>query len=163
MTPKELIEEANRRRERREAGLPLTEATGKPVVDDLATVVRTETECRITIKGPPRTKKNSTTLGIRQSPAYRKFCADVKLQLREFRPPLADKPYNLAAQFYVDDYGRLADLIGLLQGLADALEAAKVVSNDKVFLGFDHSRKHTDDRKNPRVEIHITELAPSIS
>ena len=116
---------------------------------------------RCTIRSAPRTKKNSTTLGIRQSPAYRAYC---DLIVNGFEPlltqlelPLADRPYNLAATFYVDRWGERADLIGLLQGLADALENAGVVSDDRWFRALDKSRVIAGEAE-PRVELLITEL-----
>ena len=118
---------------------------------------------RCTIRTAPRTKKNSTTLGIRQSPAYRAYR---DLIINGFAPllaslelPLPDRPYNLAATFYVDRWGERADLIGLLQGLADALENAGVVSDDRWFRSFDGSRAIAGD-PSPRVELLITELTP---
>ena len=99
---------------------------------------------RCVIRTAPRTKKNHTTLGIRQSPAYRAYrdliIAGFAPLLAELELPLPDRPYNLAATFYVDRWGERADLIGLLQGLADALENAGVVSDDRWFRAFDGAR-----------------------
>lgn len=110
---------------------------------------------------PPRTKKNSTMLGIVQSPAYRRFCqgvVDATNQLRgEFSLPIPDAPYNLAAVFYVDKPGERADLIGLIQGTADALQEAKVVSDDKWFKTLDGCRIVVGD-PTPRVEVVITPI-----
>lgn len=116
---------------------------------------------RCTIRTAPRTKKNSTTLGIRQSPAYRAY-RDAIINgfaplLAQLELPLPDRPYTLAATFYVDRWGERADLIGLLQGLADALENAGVVSDDHWFRSFDGSRAIAGD-PSPRVELLITEL-----
>lgn len=168
-SPAEIRAEAARRKERRAKGLPLhDEAVSKEVIRekrigsqhplDNAIITRGKGELRIVLSGAPRTKKNHTVLGIRQGPAYTKWNADVKRQLIHFTEPLPSKPYNLEAHFYVDRYGVPADLIGLLQGLADSLQAAGVVVNDGLFVSFDGSRKHTDDQKNPRTEISITEL-----
>ncbi len=115
---------------------------------------------------PPRTKKNSTMLGIIQSAAYRRYAgiiADCVAAARdEFRTdrvhlPLPDQPYNLEAVFYVDSHGKTADLFGLLQAIADAIQDAGVLSNDWYFRTSDGSRVVFDDPR-PRVEIIITPL-----
>lgn len=119
------------------------------------------------IFGPARTKKNSTQLGIVQSPGYKKWCATVVDALcRDHLPAVAGAepwgfpgtPLNLKAVFYVDSKGLHSDLVGLLQGFCDALENAGIVPDDKWFLGFDGSRKLTFDTINPRVEFWITPL-----
>jgi len=116
---------------------------------------------RCTVRTAPRTKKNSTTLGIRQSPAYRAYRDTIvngfAPLLAQLELPLPDRPYTLAAMFYVDRWGERADLVGLLQGLADALENAGVVRDDKWFRAFDGSRVVTGDPA-PRVELMITDL-----
>lgn len=113
------------------------------------------------IAGPPRTKKNSKEHYTRQSQGYRVYRDRV---VNGFLPllaglelPLADRDYNLRATFYVDTKGEQADLVGLIQGLADALENAGVVSNDRWFRGFDRSRMIAGD-KAPRVELLISPL-----
>lgn len=144
--PVEVEGEVKRRLARREANAP--------VLEDYEPADR----IRLTLLGPPRTKKNSTTLGIRQSPAYRKYNADAKDQLAFVRK-LKDIDYNLDAQFYVDTYGEKADLIGLLQALADTLQDAGIVTNDKQFRGFDGSRVHHGHESPPRTEISVRPLS----
>ena len=114
------------------------------------------------IPTPPRTKKNSTYLGIRQSNAYRKFAQDVaatilprKLGLK--LPLPRDLHFNLRALFYVDVAGERADLFGLLQATADALQDAGVLENDWQFRSCDGSRIFFGDR-SPRVEVLIDPL-----
>lgn len=168
MTPEAIRLEVARRKERRAKGLPLTE---DPALDsrqrakarmklEPAKVEASEHEWRITLYGPPRTKKNHTTLGIRPHAAYRKWCADVVDQIGEsdFVGPIPDARYNLAAKFFVDRYGKNADLIGLIQGVADALRAAKVVSDDKLFKGLDGCRRVDKYEGEPRCEITIKPL-----
>lgn len=70
--------------------------------------------------------------------------------------PLPDRAYNCAAIFYRD--ANRGDAVGYYQGLADVLEKAKVVSNDKWITQWDGSRLLID-RDNPRVELVITEVA----
>jgi hypothetical protein len=143
--PPAIQSEVKRRQARRALNVPLTQ--------DYEPADR----CSLTLQGPPRSKKNSlTALGV-QSPAYRKYHADALDQLR-FAKKLKDIPYNINAQFYVDGWGKAADLIGLEQALADTLQAAGVVTNDKQFGGWDGSRKHEDHGTEPRTEITITPL-----
>lgn len=116
---------------------------------------------------PPRTKKNSTFLGIRQSPGYVRYRDSIVLAVREandeFRQdhglglPLPVMPYNLAATFHVDWRGESADLINLLQGLADALENAGVVTNDNQFRRVDGS-VIVIGSDTPRVELVISPI-----
>lgn len=117
------------------------------------------TRCDGIIVGAPRTKKNSKAHYTRQSPGYRHWRNGVIAALKN-KPtfPLADQPYNLEAHFYVDQKGVPADLLGLLQGFADALENAGVVTDDKWFEAVDRSRKHTTDQAHPRAEFIITPL-----
>lgn len=117
---------------------------------------------RLVLNGPPRTKKNGTTLGIRQSPAYRRYRDAIISALAGMRhgygsPILPDQAYNCEAVFYVDKKGERADLVGLLQGFCDALENAGVVSNDWYFRRFDGTRVVIGD-SIPRVEVEITPL-----
>jgi Holliday junction resolvase RusA-like endonuclease len=137
--------EAKRRMERRAKGLKLT--------DDYEPADR----MTLTLMGPPRSKKNHTVTHGVQSPAYRKYKADALDQLR-FVKKLKDIDLNLEAHFYVDGWGKAADLVGLIQGLADVLQNAGVVTNDKQFKGLDRSRVHEDHGTAPRTEISITPL-----
>jgi Holliday junction resolvase RusA-like endonuclease len=137
------ITEAKRRQARRDKGQPLTES------------FEPADRCNLTLMGPPRTKKNSlVALGV-QSPAYRKYRADALQQL-QFAKRLEDRDYNLSAQFYVDGWGKSADLTGLLQALADILQDAGIVTNDRQFAAFDGSRVHRDHDSECRTELTIT-------
>lgn len=111
---------------------------------------------------PPRTKKNhGRFFGLAQSGAYVRYrdaiVAAVKQAKQELGLPLPDQPYNLAAVFYVDHYGKSADLFGLLQGIADVLENAGIVRDDWHFRTADGSRIVEGD-ETPRVEITITPI-----
>lgn len=130
-------------------------------VDSPVRAIRWIDGLQCTISGPPRTKKNSKEHYTRQSKGYRVYRDSV---VNGFLPllaglelPLVDRDYNLRATFYVDTKGEQADLVGLIQGLADALENAGVVSNDRWFRGFDRSRMIAGD-KAPRVELLISPL-----
>jgi Holliday junction resolvase RusA-like endonuclease len=111
---------------------------------------------------PPRTKKNGTTLGIKQSKAYRGYRDAIIAALPELARaslglPLPEREYNIAATYYVDRRGERADKVGLDQGLYDALENAGVVTNDWQFRTADGTRIVFGDPR-PRVEITITPL-----
>jgi hypothetical protein len=71
---------------------------------------------------------------------------------------LPDEPVNLEAHFYVDVKGVPADLVGLLQGLCDALQAATVVRDDNWIRGFDGSRISYLDKNHPRTELELCPL-----
>lgn len=122
---------------------------------------------RATFWLPPRTKKNGTILGIRQSPAYVRYRDAIKAAVAEandefredggLRLPLPDQRYNLCAVFYVDTPGERADLFGLFDGIADALQDAGVISKDWWFRTVDGSHVVEGDA-NPRVEVTITPI-----
>lgn len=114
---------------------------------------------------PPRTKKTGATLGIRQKKAYALY-RDAIIHVIEpvqaqLGLPLPPKPvtYNIAAIYYVDKRGELADVNGLNQGLHDALQDAGVIVNDWQFRTTDGTRIVTGDPE-PRVELTITPIEP---
>lgn len=118
----------------------------------------------ITIFGAPRTKKNSSRVlkfgkfnKVVPSEAYLTWRDSAVPQMRiawAGRAIIAD-PVNVRATVYRDaDRG---DLIGYLQGIADALEEAGVVTDDMWIRGWDGSRLDKD-AKNPRVVIEIEAL-----
>ena len=117
-----------------------------------------------TIYGAPRTKKNaaSSTGGFISTPGYKHWCAGIVRGLMPERVTLPEEPLNLEAQFYVDSRGVPADLVGLLQGLCDALQAAKVVTNDNWIRGFDGSRIIYTDQHHPRTVMELCPLRPWI-
>jgi hypothetical protein len=81
----------------------------------------------------PRTKKNHGRTVVTPSVAYARFEHHVREQLRDVVDalglPLPDRRYNCAARFLVDN--DRADTLGLMQGLADALQKARVVTDDR--------------------------------
>lgn len=119
---------------------------------------------RLTIPGIPRTKKNSQRVvprGGRHIPlpskAWEEWAADAvpKLQFwaQQMRlAPLA-RPLNCAALFYRD--ANRGDAAGFYQGLADILEKAGIVANDKWIVSWDESRL-CKDASRPRVELVLT-------
>lgn len=128
----------------------------------------------------PRTKKNSRTHVRKRaksgnmitvplpSDAYREmegqivvFVARRQLRLAAFPFPVSmqalrlEQPINCAAIFYRDaDRG---DAVGYYQGLADALEAAGVVADDKWIKQWDGSRL-AKDAGRPRIEVTLTAI-----
>jgi hypothetical protein len=120
----------------------------------------------LVLRTAPRSAKNHTS-GVAKAPsvAYRRYETWIHDTLRPHLAalglPLPDGSYNVCALFYYD--GTEPDLHGLMQGLADALEAdakkdfAGVFANDRCIGGWDFSRK-VHDPIRPRVELTITPL-----
>lgn len=118
---------------------------------------------RLMIMGAPRTKKNhGTRLKIGgqvktvPSAAWRAWRDEALKQIPAGMLP--DAPYNCAALFYRDRAA--GDAVGYFQGLADVLQEAGVVSDDKWLLAWDGSRL-MKDATNPRVELMISALTPT--
>jgi len=118
---------------------------------------------RLVIFGPPRTKKNSSRIvkvgsGLRIIPSKAQVTwakgAVVQLADQWCRPPLS-QPVHVAATFFRER--KLGDLINFAQALADALQAAGVVSDDKYIESWDGTRL-AKDATNPRVELTISPL-----
>lgn len=118
---------------------------------------------RLTLFGPPRTKKTSNQLQrhggrlkVIPSAAWMAW-RDALLATGQLpvEAPLPDQPYNCAAVFYrASDVG---DLVGFQQGLADVLEEGGVLSNDRWIQAWDGTRLALD-RACPRVEITLSPL-----
>lgn len=118
----------------------------------------------LTVFTAPRTKKNhSASLYSKKSPAYRRFAAEVTaaVQAADVRHklglPLPVIAYNCAAVYYVDRYGKTADLAGLNQGLYDALQDAGVLSDDWWIRTANGTRIVLDD-PTPRVELLLSPI-----
>lgn len=122
---------------------------------------------RLTISGPPRTKKNSGRIvnggknrrfRILPSAAWSEWAEKAVLELatqtRKMRQsfPLLES-YNCEALFYRE--AARGDAVGFYQGLADVLEKAGVVADDRQLTSWDGSRL-LKDSENPRVEVTIT-------
>ena len=117
----------------------------------------------------PRTKKNSRvhakvrgrTVPL-PSEAYKKMARDVSAWAQEkvVKGRWAcwldlQQPLNCAAIFYRD--ANRGDAVGYYQGLADALEAAGIVADDKWITQWDGSRLRKDANR-PRIEVTLTAL-----
>jgi hypothetical protein len=117
----------------------------------------------VVVNGAPRTKKNHGRVERRgkrivhlPSLAFTKWEAIAKPQLRlawaEYQP--IEWPVNVRAHFYRD--ALTGDAVGYYQALADVLQAACVVTDDKYIVSWDGSRL-LKDAERPRVELVITD------
>lgn len=119
---------------------------------------------RLVIEGAPRTKKTSNRVlrfgrfnKIVPSAQYLAWRDSAVAQIKWSHPLLEQiaRPVNVRARVYRD--AMRGDLIGYLQGLADALQEAGVVADDKWIEGWDGSRLDKDAER-PRIELEIQEL-----
>jgi Holliday junction resolvase RusA-like endonuclease len=114
------------------------------------------------IRGAPRTKKTSNQAAVINGRArvfpsakYRAFARVAVPQLRaqHMIGPLAD-PVHVKATFYRE--ANRGDLIGYMQALADVLEEAGVLVNDRQIVCWDGTSM-AKDAASPRTEIEIRE------
>ncbi len=117
---------------------------------------------RITLYGDPRTKKNSQRIvyvgghpKIRPSKAYEEYEAACLWQLKH--GDMISGRVNLACRFYMRTRRRV-DLANLIEAVQDILVKGLVLEDDsrEIIVSLDGCRVDID-RKNPRVEIEITE------
>lgn len=123
-----------------------------------------------TIPGAPRTKKNHGKVlwrGKRKlhvpSDAYMAWNAAAQLWLARWRsgrrPDMAPlvlpvrSAVNCAALFY--RHANMGDAVGFQQAIADALQEAGIVENDRLIVSWDGSRL-LKDAANPRIEVTLT-------
>ena len=115
-----------------------------------------------TIPGAPRTSKNHTwrTKAGHQMPskAYMEWdrqaivlCLLAKMHLGRSKFPVRAE-VNCCALFYRE--ALTGDAVGYYQALADTLEKAGIVENDRLIVSWDGSRV-LKDAKNPRVEVTL--------
>lgn len=131
---------------------------------------------KFVIEGAPRTKKNSPQMvqarGGHPCPLCKQrrgrwfpvpsaeskkwtaaACRQLRMQWTQLLPLV--EPVQVAAIFYRDrDVG---DLVNYEQALADALQTAKVVKDDKWIKSWDGSRL-AKDAARPRIELTITPI-----
>lgn len=123
-----------------------------------------------TIPGAPRTKKTSNRLvrvgrfcKVLPSKAFVEWNETAQIYLNRVRAAspmwLRDskgRQVNCCATFYrKTDTG---DATGFYQGLADALQEARIIENDKLIVSWNGSRL-LKDAMNPRIEVTLTEAA----
>ena len=120
---------------------------------------------KLVILGAPRTKKtHQRIIKVNGKPriipaAANKLWAEKAIwqlksawaQMRQQVP--LDCNVNVRALFYRE--ANVGDAVGYYQALADALEAAGVVENDRQVVSWDGSRL-LKDNKNPRIELELT-------
>ena len=137
-----------------------------------------------TILGPPATKKTSQRIvrnkrtgrmWVRPSERTDNWTASAVAQLKRqyghgqryvgvdrrrgivtFGTGAIITPVNVRALVY--RAANRGDLVNYLQAIADALEAAGVVENDRLIVSWDGSRLLLD-RKRPRVELELSSAA----
>lgn len=118
----------------------------------------------LTIPGIPRTKKNSgriVPIGGRHillpSEAWQTWADAVVPAIKAWatrqRLQPISRPVNCAAVFFRD--ALRGDAVGFYQGLADVLQHAGIVENDKHIVSWDGSRLRKDASR-PRVELELT-------
>ncbi len=119
------------------------------------------------IKGAPRTKKTSNRIvlagkypKVLPSAAFKSYERSAVPQLwaqhRGLGMPTYTGPVHVRATFYREK--NLGDWTGYVQALADILEAAQVVKNDRQITHWDGTRLDKD-ASYPRVELEVTEVA----
>lgn len=118
-----------------------------------------------TISGTPRTKKTSQRIvragrfpKVLPSKAYIEWNNSAVMQLNPFvyRPSI-DQPVNCRAVFYRD--ALCGDAVGFYQALADTLQNAGIVADDKWIVSWDGSRL-LKDSVYPRVVVILEEAKP---
>jgi len=122
----------------------------------------------LTIIGRPATKKNHSQIimvkGRRiviPSKPYREWEGNALMQITGVHRKRIDYPVNVAVRVYPWRDGR-ADLTGYIQAVNDMLVKAGVLEDDcgwnpRIVVSHDGSMIAGIDKKNPRVEITITE------
>ncbi|HVZ88091.1 MAG TPA: RusA family crossover junction endodeoxyribonuclease [Polyangia bacterium] len=122
-----------------------------------------------TILGPPRTKGNSPRIGI--SPRGKRFVLpskasevwsnsailQVRSQVHRYRGNTfhEGQRWNCKALIYRQRNGP-GDTDNYFKAIGDALQRGGAISNDRLIVSWDGSERLVD-RKNPRVEIILTE------
>jgi Holliday junction resolvase RusA-like endonuclease len=127
---------------------------------------------RLVLPGPPRTKKTSNRIvkipkkgggrGFSKILPSKAFCAwegavapQVAAAWRRAGGETIEVPVNCKAMIFRD--ANRGDAVGYYQGIADVLQKAGVVSDDKWIVSWDGTRLAID-RKNPRVEVLLEEV-----
>ena len=114
----------------------------------------------------PRTKKNhSRIVRVKGRPIiipsaqheawFKAALLAVRLQWRALGEEAFARPCAVSATFYRDR--ATGDLLNYCQALADLLQAAGVVEDDKFIASWDGSRAQVD-RERPRIELHISPM-----
>ena len=127
-----------------------------------------------TVRGDPRTKKNSQMIAgsgprcprcgkflkqwIRQGEAYDNYAEAAAWQLRPRPEKPIDRPVNVRYRFYMKTRRRV-DLTNLIEAMDDILVARGILKDDNSTIVAAHDGSRVlYDRDRPRVEIKITEF-----
>jgi hypothetical protein len=120
-----------------------------------------------TIPGAPRTKKTSNRLvpfgahghKILPSKAFEDWNARAQMEIARMRSQLQNIPrmgigveVNCRALFYRD--ALIGDATGYYQALADCLQEARIIENDRLIVSWDGSRL-LKDASQPRVKVTL--------
>ena len=131
-------------------------------------------EMRITLYGDPRSKKNSqrpvpitdkrtgkTYTKLLPSAAFEKYEKDCIRQITGDKKRDISQPVNVCCTYYMQTV-RAVDLVNLQEGTLDLLVHAGVLHDDNrnIVASMDGSRV-LYDKRNPRVEITITDAEES--
>ena len=116
---------------------------------------------RLVIVGPPRTKKTSNRIlrfgrfnKVVPSAPFVAWQDSAVIQLRnQYRAAPITAPVAVRAIFYRD--ANRGDLIGYMTALADVLERAKVIANDRQIESWDGTRMSKSELC-PRVEVVLS-------
>lgn len=81
-------------------------------------------------------------------------CLQARIQWHRERGGVIAAPFTLRARFFRKTAS--GDLDNFLSAVCDMLQAAQIITNDRLVAAFDGSRLYVDS-KNPRVEIDIIE------
>jgi Holliday junction resolvase RusA-like endonuclease len=117
-----------------------------------------------TVLGAPRTKKCHQRIlrfgrfnKVVPSTAWMAFRDIAVPQLRrQWQSPPIEVDVNCRATFYRDR--AVGDAVGFYQSIADVLEEAGVVADDKHIVSWNGSRLDKDASR-PRIEIELTQAA----
>lgn len=132
------------------------------------------TELKYTVRGDPRTKKNSQVIAgsgarcprcgkfakqwIRQGDAYNNYAEAAAWQLRPKPTKPIDRPVCVRYLFWMKTRRRV-DLVNLIEAMNDILVARGILADDNAGIIVSHDGSRVlYDKNNPRVEIEITEM-----
>lgn len=132
------------------------------------------TELKYTVRGDPRTKKNSQMIAgsgprcprcgkfakqwIRQGANYDNYAEQAAWQLRPKPEQPISTPVNVRYLFYMKTKRRV-DLTNLMEAMDDILVARGILADDNATIIAAHDGSRVlYDKALPRVEITITEM-----
>lgn len=152
----------------RSSGAAFKLRPGESITFTLPVTPRTKKNSRRHIKGRSKSTGKTITVPL-PSEQYDRMEADVAIWARTssvldparvsgpwgYSTLELAQPLNCAAIFYRD--ALRGDAVGYYQGLADALEAAGIVANDKWIVQWDGSRLRKDAKRS-RIEVTLTAI-----